>query len=119
MASLLKVALGNVPECFMSAIQRVIDEMQRRGYASEDDPGVQRKSASPGNVFWLLSCAVVVGAAPRVSSSISPGEQDISWSYYNSTVTALRFLYLQVLERDWSYRAFALCSSASSACPLS
>lgn len=27
--------------------------------------------------------------------------KDISWSYYNSTVTALRFMYLQTLQRDW------------------
>jgi site-specific recombinase XerD len=27
---------------------------------------------------------------------------DISTAYYNSTVTALRFLYLETLQRDWS-----------------
>ena len=33
---------------------------------------------------------------------IWPRRKDISRSYYNATVTALRFMYLETLKRDWS-----------------
>ena len=85
----------------MSAIQRVIDEMQRRGYAPKT---IQEYSGSLRRLATHFGCCpsqlsleqlrqYQVGLARR---------EDVSWSYYNSTVTALRFLYLQVLKRDWS-----------------
>lgn len=85
----------------MSAIQRVIDEMQRRGYAPKT---IQEYSGS------LRRLATHFGCCPsqlsleqlRQYQVYLARRKDISWSYYNSTVTALRFLYLQVLQREWS-----------------
>lgn len=85
----------------MSAIQRLIDEMKRRGYA---DKTIKEYSGS------LRRLARYFGCCP---SKLTPEQireyqldlarrKDVSWSYYNSTVTALRFMYLQTLKRDWS-----------------
>jgi site-specific recombinase XerD len=85
----------------MSAIQRVMDEMKRRGYAAKT---IQEYSDS------LRRLAAHFGCCPsqltleqiREYQVYLARREDVSWSYYNATVTALRFLYLQVLHRDWS-----------------
>ena len=84
----------------MSAIQQMIDEMQRRGYARkaiEEYSGSVRRLASyfdgcPGELTLEQVREYQVHLAKR---------KEISTSYYNATVTALRFLYLQTLGRDW------------------
>ena len=84
----------------MSAIQRMIDEMTGRGYAAKT---IKEYTAS----IRLLSTHF--GCCPSKLSLEQVREyqlhlakrDDISTSYYNSTVTALRFLYLQALKRDW------------------
>jgi integrase/recombinase XerD len=84
----------------MSAIQRMIDEMTGRGYAAKT---IKEYIAS----IRLLSTHF--GCCPSKLSLEQVREyqlhlakrDDISTSYYNSTVTALRFLYLQALKRDW------------------
>lgn len=91
---------GNVPECCMSAIQRMIDVMKRRGYASKT---IREYSGS------LRRLATYFGCCPSEISLEQIREyqiylarrEDISSSYYNSTVTAMRFMYLETLERDW------------------
>jgi site-specific recombinase XerD len=79
----------------------MIDEMRRRGYASKT---IAEYSGS------LRRLATYFGCCP---SKLTPeqlrqyqvhlaGRNDISAGYYNSTVTAMRFMYLQTLGRDWS-----------------
>jgi site-specific recombinase XerD len=93
-------ALRHVSECLMSAIQRMMDEMKRRGYAAKT---IREYSGS------LRRLAIHFGCCPsqltleqiREYQVYLAQRRDISWSYYNSTVTALRFMYLQVLHRDW------------------
>ena len=85
----------------MSAIQRMIDEMQGRGYARKtinEYSGSIRRLASyfgccPSNLTLEQVREYQVHLAQR---------KDISTSYYNATVTALRFMFLQTLGRDWS-----------------
>jgi len=85
----------------MNAIQRMIDEMNRRGYARKT---IQEYSGS------LRRLAAYFGCCPsqltleqiRQYQVALARRTDISVSYYNATVTALRFLYLQTLRRDWS-----------------
>lgn len=93
---------SQVPECFlMSAVQRMIDEMKRRGYATKT---INEYSGS------LRRLATYFGCCPSKLSLEQIREyqlhlarrEDISWSYYNATVTALRFMYLKTLGRDWS-----------------
>ena len=84
----------------MSAIQRMMDEMKRRGYAAKtirEYEGSLRRLAMhyaccPSQLTLEQLRAYQVHLAQR---------KDVSWSYYNATVTALRFMYLQVLQRDW------------------
>ena len=75
----------------MSAIERMIDEMQRRGYAKktikEYTSSIRRLSDHFGCCPSKLSLDQV-----RDYQSLLAKRNDISTSYYNSTVTALRFL---------------------------
>jgi len=85
----------------MNAIERMIEEMQRREYASktikEYSSTIRRLSDHFGCCPSELTLEQV-----REYQSLLAKRNDISASYYNSTVTALRFLYLQTLGRDWS-----------------
>jgi len=85
----------------MSAIQRMIDEMKRRGYASKT---IQEYSGSLRRLATNFGCcpAKLTLEQIREYQLDLARRNDISWSYYNSTVTALRFMYLQTLRRDWS-----------------
>ncbi len=85
----------------MSAIQRMIDEMRRRGYAkktiAEYSGSVRRLATYFGKCPSKLTLEQIRAYQLHLAE-----RKDISASYYNATVTALRFLYLQTLERDWS-----------------
>ena len=85
----------------MSAIERMIDEMQRRGYAKKT---IKEYSSSLRRLADHFGCcpAKLTLEQVREYQSLLAKRNDISASYYNSTVTALRFLYLQTLWRDWS-----------------
>ncbi len=91
----------------MSAIQRMIDEMHRRGYANktikEYSASVRRLSAHFGCCPSKLTLEQVREYQMQLAK-----RDDISASYYNSTVTALRFLYLQTVGRDWSFERLPL-----------
>jgi site-specific recombinase XerD len=85
----------------MSAIQRMIDEMRRRGYASKtiaEYSGSLRRLAS---YFGCCPSKLTLEQLRQYQVHLA-GRNDISASYYNSTVTAMRFMYLQTLGRDWS-----------------
>ena len=84
----------------MSAIERMIDEMQRRGYANKT---VKEYSASLRRLSAYFGCcpSKLTLEQVREYQVHLAKRKDISTSYYNSTVTALRFLYLQTLKRDW------------------
>lgn len=85
----------------MSAIGQMIDEMQRRGYAPktiDEYTGTLRRleqyyDCCPSKLTLEQVREYQVHLAQR---------KDISTSYYNASVTALRFMYLKTLERDWS-----------------
>lgn len=91
----------DVPEYFMSAIQRMIDEMNRRGYASKT---IQEYSGSVRRLARYFGCcpSQLTLEQIREYQVYLARRKDISTSYYNATVTALRFLYLQTLNRDWA-----------------
>ena len=85
----------------MNAIEQMIEEMRRRGYANktikEYTATVQRLADHFGCCPSKLSLEQV-----REYQSLLAKRDDISAAYYNSSVTALRFLFLQTLGRDWS-----------------
>ena len=85
----------------MSAIQRMIDEMQRREFA---DKTIREYSGSLRRLATYFGCcpSKLTLEEVREYQSHLARRKDISTSYYNSTVTALRFMYLQTLGRDWS-----------------
>ncbi len=85
----------------MSAIQRMIDEMQRRGFASKT---IKEYSGSLRRLSTYFGCcpSKLTLEQIREYQVHLARRNDISTSYYNSTVTALRFMYLQTLKRDWS-----------------
>ena len=88
-------------ECLMSAIQRMIDEMRRRGYAAKtiaEYSGSVRRLAS---YFGCCPSELSLEQLREYQVHLAR-RKDISVSYYNATVTALRFMYLQTLDRDWS-----------------
>lgn len=85
----------------MSAIQQMIDEMQRRGYARKtisEYSGSVRRLAS---YFGCCPSTLTLEQVREYQLHLAQ-RKDISTSYYNATVTALRFLYLQTLGCDWS-----------------
>ena len=85
----------------MSAIERMIDEMQRRGYAKKT---IKEYTSSVRRLLDHFGCcpSKLTLEQVREYQSLLAKRNDISAGYYNSTVTALRFLYLQTLRRDWS-----------------
>ena len=85
----------------MSAIQRMIDEMRRRGYASKT---IKEYSGSLRRLATYFGCcpSKLTLEQLRQYQVHLARRKDISASYYNSTVTAMRFLYLETLGRDWS-----------------
>jgi len=85
----------------MSAIERMIDEMQRRDYASKT---IQEYSGSLRRLATYFGCcpSKLTLEQLREYQVYLAQRKDISTSYYNSTVTAMRFMYLQTLGRDWS-----------------
>jgi integrase/recombinase XerD len=85
----------------MSAIERMIDEMQRRGYAKKT---IKEYSATLRRLADHFGCcpSKLTLEQVREYQSLLAKRNDISASYYNSSVTALRFLFLQTLGRDWS-----------------
>jgi site-specific recombinase XerD len=85
----------------MSAIQQMIDEMQRRGYARKtisEYSGSVRRLAS---YFGCCPSTLTLEQVREYQLHLAQ-RKDISTSYYNASVTALRFMYLQTLGRDWS-----------------
>jgi len=85
----------------MSAIQRMIDVMQRREYAGKT---IREYSGSLRRVATYFGCcpSKLTLEQVREYQSHLARRKDISTSYYNATVTALRFMYLETLGRDWS-----------------
>jgi site-specific recombinase XerD len=85
----------------MGGIQQMIDEMQRRGYASKT---IKEYSASLRRLATYFGCcpSKLTLEQIRQYQVHLAGRDDISASYYNSTVTAMRFMYLETLGRDWS-----------------
>lgn len=85
----------------MSAIQRMIDEMRRREYASKT---IAEYSGSLRRLATHFRCcpSKLTLEQLREYQVYLAGRKDISTSYYNSTVTAMRFMYLKTLGRDWS-----------------
>jgi site-specific recombinase XerD len=85
----------------MSAVQQMIDEMRRRGYAPKtiaEYSGSVRRLAS---YFGRCPSELTLEQVREYQLHLAK-RKEISTSYYNATVTALRFLYLQTLDRDWS-----------------
>lgn len=85
----------------MSSIQRMIDEMQRRGYAVKtitEYSGTLRRLAT---YFGCCPSTLTLEQVREYQLHLAK-RKDISTSYYNASVTALRFMYLQTLGRDWS-----------------
>lgn len=85
----------------MSAIERMIVEMKRRGYA---DKTIKEYSTTAGRLSDHFDCCPSKLSLEQVREyqSLLAKRNDISAAYYNSSVTAIRFLFLQTLRRDWS-----------------
>ena len=84
----------------MGAVQRMIEEMTRRNYAdktiTEYTNSVRRMAAYFGCCPSKLTLQQV-----RDYQLYLARKERISWSYYNRTVSAIRFLYREALCRDW------------------
>ena len=85
----------------MNAIDQMIDEMQNRGFAAktirEYSGTLHRLAKHFGRCPAKLSLEEVREYQLHLAQ-----RKDISTSYYNASVTALRFMFLQTLKRDWS-----------------
>ena len=85
----------------MSAIEQMIDEMERGDYAPKtikEYSGTLRRLAT---YFGCCPSKLTLEQVREYQLHLAQRE-DISTSYYNASVTALRFMYLQTLGRDWS-----------------
>ncbi len=85
----------------MSAIQRMIDEMRRREYAPKTIAEYSRSVRRLETFFGCCPSRLSLEQLRQYQVHLAE-RKDISASYYNSTVTALRFMYLETLGRDWS-----------------
>jgi integrase/recombinase XerD len=85
----------------MSGIQRMIDEMKRRGYATKTIAEYSGSLRRLATYFGCCPSQLTLEQLREYQVHLAR-RKDISTSYYNSTVTALRFMYLQTLGRDWS-----------------
>ena len=85
----------------MSAIQRMIDEMQRREYADKTIKEYSQTLVRLGQYYSCCPSQLTLEQVREYQLHLAQ-RKDISTSYYNATVTALRFMYLQTLGRDWS-----------------
>jgi site-specific recombinase XerD len=85
----------------MNAIEQMIEEMQRRGYANKT---IKEYTATVRRLADHFDCcpSKLTLEQVREYQSLLAKRTDITAAYYNSSVTALRFLYLQTLRRDWS-----------------
>ena len=85
----------------MSAIERMIQEMQRREYAAKT---IKEYTATVRRLADHFDCcpSKLTLEQVREYQSLLAKRNDISAAYYNSSVTAIRFLFLQTLRRDWS-----------------
>lgn len=85
----------------MSAIERMIQEMQRREYAAKT---IKEYTATVRRLADHFNCCPsrLTLQQVREYQSLLAKRNDISAAYYNSSVTAIRFLFLQTLGRDWS-----------------
>ena len=82
----------------MNSIQRMIDEMKRRGYAPKT---IKEYSGSLRRMATHFGCcpSKLTLEQIREYQVHLARRKDVSTSYYNATVTALRFMYLQTLEQ--------------------
>ena len=85
----------------MKAIEQMIQEMRRREYASKT---IKEYTAAAGRLADHFDCcpSKLTLEQVREYQSLLAKRDDISAAYYNSSVTAMRFLFLQTLGRDWS-----------------
>ena len=85
----------------MNAIEQMIEEMQRRGYANKT---IKEYTATIRRLADHFDCCPSKLTLDQVREyqSLLAKRNDISAAYYNSSVTAIRFLFLQTLGRDWS-----------------
>ena len=85
----------------MSAIERMIDQMKRRGYA---DKTIKEYSTTVRRLSDHFDCcpSKLTLQQVREYQSLLAKRNDISAAYYNSSVAAIRFLFLKTLGRDWS-----------------
>ena len=85
----------------MNAIERMIEEMKRRGFASKTIAEYSGSLRRLGTYFGCCPSQLTLEQIREYQLHLAR-RKDVSWSYYNATVTALRFMYLKTLKRDWS-----------------
>ena len=85
----------------MNAIEQMIEEMRRREYANKT---IKEYTATVRRLADHFDCcpSKLTLEQVREYQSLLAKRTDITAAYYNSSVTALRFLFLQTLGRDWS-----------------
>ena len=85
----------------MKAIEQMIEEMRRREYANKT---IKEYTATVRRLADHFDCcpSKLTLEQVREYQSLLAKRTDITAAYYNSSVTALRFLFLQTLGRDWS-----------------
>ena len=85
----------------MKAIEQMIQEMQRREYAAKT---IKEYTATVRRLADHFDCcpSKLTLEQVREYQSLLAKRNDISAAYYNTSVTAIRFLFLQTHGRDWS-----------------
>ena len=85
----------------MSAIERMTDEMKRLGFASKTIAEYSGSLRRLSRYFGCCPSELTLEQIREYQLHLAR-RKDVSWSYYNATVTALRFMYLKTLKREWS-----------------
>ena len=84
----------------MSAVQRLIDEMQRRNYAAKTTKEYVASIRRLGMHFGCCPSELSLEQVRAYQLHLIR-QKHVSWAYYNHIMSAIRLLYLKVLQRDW------------------
>lgn len=84
----------------MNAVQRLMDEMRRRNRAAKTTKEYVASIRRLGTHFDCCPSELSLEQIRAYQLHLIQ-EKHVSWSYYNNTMSAVRFFYLKVLQRDW------------------
>ena len=84
----------------MSAVEQMISELQRRNYSPKTIAEYVKSIRRLAAYFGCCPSKLTLKQVRDYQLHLARRDR-ISWSYYNHTVSAIRFLYREALRRDW------------------